>query len=86
MRGKVSSGLDIRESCRERYENTQKFERDVLSRIKEVYAYICRNGEAVIRRNSNLWAGNQEEWSPGTLVLYYSPRPVPVKTDKLVNA
>ena len=51
-----------------------------------MYAYIRHNGKAVIRCNSNLYSGNQEEWEPGCLVWYYSPRPVSGKPDKLVNA
>ena len=43
----------------EKFENTQEFVKDVLNRMREVYAYIHRNGEAVIRRNSNLYSGNQ---------------------------
>ena len=76
----------ILENPAEKYENTQEFVKDVLNRTREVYAYIRRNGEAVIRRNSNLYSGNQEEWEPGCLVWYCSPRPVPGKPDKLVNA
>ena len=76
----------ILENPAEKYDSVHEFVKDVLNRTKEVYAYIRRNGEAVIRRNSNLYAGNQEEWEPGTLVWYCSPRSVPGKPDKLVNA
>ena len=60
--------------------------KDVLNRTGEVYAYIRRNGDAVIRHNSNLYAGNQEDWEPGSLVWYCSPRPVPGRPEKVVNA
>ena len=76
----------ILENPAEKFESPQEFVRGVIRRIKTVYAYIRKNGEAVIRWNSNQYTGNVQDWKQGQLVWYCSLHSIPGKPDKLVNA
>ena len=56
--------------------------RDTLERIRKIYAYVRSNGEAVIKRNANLYTGRKNEYTAGQLVYYYVSRRIAGKPEK----
>jgi len=58
--------------------------RGTLDRYKEVYKYILKKGEAVIRRNSHQCEG-KPIWKPGDKCWYLSPRQISGKSLKTTN-
>jgi len=52
----------------------------MIRRCQQVFAYIQRNRDAIICRNTRLYTGREQTWPVGTL------QGVPGKTPKLVNA
>ena len=59
--------------------------RGTLDRYKEVYKYILKKGEAVIRRNSHQYEGKPNVWKPGDKCWYLSPRQISGKSLKTTN-
>ena len=50
--------------------------------MRKVYAYVRKNGDAIIRRNAILYSGKKNEFKPDELVWYLCPRKVTGKPDK----
>jgi len=59
--------------------------RGTLDRYKEVYKYILKKGEAVIRRNSHQYEDKPNVWKPGDKCWHLSPRKIPGKSLKTTN-
>ena len=59
--------------------------RDMLDRMKTMYKYIKRNGDAVLRRNAAAYTGRNNAYNENDLVWYLSPRKVKTKPPKLTN-
>ena len=59
--------------------------RDMLDRMKKMYKYIQRNGDAVLRRNAASYTGKNNAYNVNDLVWYLSPRKVKVKPPKITN-
>ena len=59
--------------------------RMMLDRYRKVYKYVRAKGDAVIRRNSQQYAGKKLTFQPGALCWYLSPRKVEGKSLKITN-
>jgi dUTPase len=59
--------------------------RELLDRYKKVYAYVRAKGDAVIKRNAQLYTGKETTYQPGALLWYLSPKRIPGKSWKLTN-
>ena len=75
----------IMENPADKYRGVSEFVSDVVSKSRQVYKYMLKNGTGVIKRNANLYSGRERKWIPGQLVWYCNPRITPGKPEKLVN-
>ena len=59
--------------------------RDLAGRYARMFSYMRKHGEAVIRRNADQYYGQPNDWEPGMLVWYFTPRKLAGKPGKLTN-
>ena len=59
--------------------------RATLARFKQIYGYIRKNGESVIRRNAKLYSGNKKDFKIGDRVWYLCPRKIQGKPTKITD-
>ena len=55
---------------------------DIVDRMKRMYNYIRKTGEAVIRRNAALYSGKKNGYRVDQFVWYLCPRSIPGKPEK----